>query len=253
MVNYDEVAWQIAPKSPRFVDVISGAPGIYETHAALLWDDHYLYIGFWCEEPYVQAHLTERDSIVFSENDVEVFIDGGDTYYEFEINARNTIYEVFYIWKDAYVKGGKYDIPEFDLFEQNALVFGGNHDRSLNHFWHGSHPRGNRWVFTNWDLPGLKTAVAINGRINNAVQPDKGWTVELAFPWTGMGWLANGRPLPPQDGDTWRLFLGRYEKFNMNGNDIYTGWAWNRIGSADNHFPERFTRIQFSDTEIESL
>jgi hypothetical protein len=26
------------------------------------------------------------------ENDVEVFIDGGDCYYEFEINARGTIY-----------------------------------------------------------------------------------------------------------------------------------------------------------------
>jgi len=31
-------------------------------------------------------------------------IDGGDTYYEFETNARGTTYQMFYIWRDAYKK-----------------------------------------------------------------------------------------------------------------------------------------------------
>ena len=57
---------------------------------------------YWIEEPNVQARLTERDSFIWTENDVELFIAGPDCYYEFQINALGTIYEVFYIWQDAY-------------------------------------------------------------------------------------------------------------------------------------------------------
>src|SRR5437762_9544219 len=79
----DKHTWDVAPKSPRFVDVVSGVPALYESRAAVLWDTTALYVGFWIEEPFVQAHQTERDALVFLDNDVEVFIDGGDTYYEF--------------------------------------------------------------------------------------------------------------------------------------------------------------------------
>ncbi|MEP7356882.1 MAG: carbohydrate-binding family 9-like protein, partial [Anaerolineales bacterium] len=123
-------AWAAAPKSPRFVDMVTGEPGFFDTRAAALWDDENLYIGFWIEEPFVEAHLTQRDALIFTENDVEVFIDGGDAYYEFEINALNTVYEVFFIWQDAYRRGGRFDVPEFDLLSGRALSFGGNYDRS---------------------------------------------------------------------------------------------------------------------------
>jgi hypothetical protein len=93
--------WQNAQKSPRFVDMVSGQAAMYDTRAAALWDDTYLYLAFWAEEPFVEAKLTQRDSLIFFENDLELFIDGGDTYYEFEINALGTIYEVFYIHSPA--------------------------------------------------------------------------------------------------------------------------------------------------------
>lgn len=241
----DEAAWRAAPRSPRFVDVVSGAAGLYDTRAAALWDDEYLYIGFWVEEPWVRAAITERDALIFLENDIEVFIDGGDTYYEFEINALGTIYEVFFIWKDAYTRGGRFDVPEFDLIDQQAISFGGNHDRTGGYFWRGSHPRGLRWAFRGWDLPGLKTAVHVDGALNSADTPSNGWMVELAFPWAGMGWLANGRSLPPQPGDEWRIFFGRYQQVALSGSAQTAGWAWDPIGSNDNHVPERFTPIRF--------
>jgi hypothetical protein len=249
----DEPAWIKVPKSPRFIDVIGGNPGFFDTRAALLWDDDALYIAFWCEEPYPAAHLTERDSLIWFENDLEVFIDGGDTYYEFEVNALNTVYEVFYIWKDAYRKGGRFDVPEFDILAQNALTFGGNHDRTGHFFWRGSHPRMNRWAFRGWDFPGLKTAVHIDGKLNDDTAVSKGWTLELAFPWQGMKWLANGRALPPKDGDVWRLFLGRYEKLMLNGAEVHVGWSWDKIGTDDNHYPERFTPITFTTQTVEDL
>jgi len=246
-------AWKLAPRSPRFVDVVSGSPGIYDTRSAALWDDDNLYIAFWVEEPYVTAELTERDDFICLENDVEVFIDGGDTYYELELNALGTIYEVFFIWQDAYKRGGRFDIPEFDLIQRKALSFGGNNDRSGAHFWKGTHPRGNRWAFLDWDLPGIEVATHIDGALNDTSQPDKGWTCLVKLPWSGMAWLADGRSLPPQDGDAWRLFIGRYEKFDINGREVHAGWSWNRVATGDNHMPERFTQFRFSETCVEDL
>lgn len=247
----NEKAWSLVPKSPRFVDTINGGPALYDTRAAVLWDEEYLYVGYWVEEPYVSATLTERDDLLFQENNVELFIDGGDTYYEFEINALNTIYEVFFIWKDAYKPNGKFDVPEFDVHKRDAYTFGGNHDRIDKHFWDGTHPRGLRWAFRDWDFPGLKTAVHVDGKINDNRSIDKGWTVELAFPWEGMKWLANGRSLPPKEGDEWKFHFARYEK--LISLDKNVGWAWDPAGSDDNHRPEKFTPIRFTNKFIEDL
>ena len=249
----DEPAWLKTPKSPRFIDVIGGSPALYDTRSALLWDERNLYIAFWCEEPFPEAHITQRDGLLWFENDLEVFIDGGDTYYEFQITALNTIYEVFYIWKDAYTPGSRFDTPQFDIFAHNAITFGGNHDRTGEYFWKGSHPRGLRWVFRDWDFPGLRTAVHIDGNLNDPAHPSRGWSVELAFPWSGMTWLANGRALPPAEGDVWRLFLGRYQKMMLNGQETHAGWSWDKIGTDDNHYPERFTPITFSAAFVEDL
>src|SRR5262245_50616862 len=121
-----DAVWRKAPKSPRFVDMVTGEPAIFDTRAAALWDDKNLYIGFWIEEPFVEAYLTERDSLIFMENDVEIFIDGGDCYYEFEINALNTVYEVFFIWQDAYRGASRSELEELDLFSRIVLSFGAN-------------------------------------------------------------------------------------------------------------------------------
>ena len=156
--DLNKPVWQKVIRSPRFVDMVTGVPGFYNTQAAALWDDENLYIAFWAEEPSVTASQKVRDSLVFLENDLEVFIDGGDCYYELEVNALNTVYEVFFIWKDAYKKGGKYDVPEFDVFKEKAMTFGGDYDRTGSSFWWGTHPRGLRWAFLDYDLPRLKTA-----------------------------------------------------------------------------------------------
>jgi len=60
----DSPAWQRAERSPRFVDMVTAEPAFFDTQAAALWDDEYLYVGFWIEEPFVRARLTERDSLI---------------------------------------------------------------------------------------------------------------------------------------------------------------------------------------------
>ena len=245
----DEPSWQKAPKSPRFVDLVTGEPGPMDTHAAALWDDESLYIAFWIEEPYVQAKFTKRDSPIYMENDVEVFIAGKDCYYEFEINALGTIYEVFFIWQDAYKKGDIFDRSEFDLLNQRVDVLGGFQDNLR----FGKHPRGKRWAFQDWDFPGLESTVHVDGTINDNSDIDRGWTVELAFPWKGMGPLAEGRSLPPQDGDTWRLDFSRFEALDFCGEPVQPppGWAFNKHGVYDSHIPECFTFVHFSNRDKE--
>jgi hypothetical protein len=249
--HLDKECWRKAVKSPRFVDLVTGVPGIFDTRAAALWDESHLYIAFWVEEPMVQAKLTQRDSPIYTENDVEVFIGGLDCYYEFEINALGTIYEVFFIWQDAYKKGSIFDKQEFDLLSHRVDVLGGFQDTLR----YGKHPRGPRWAFLDWDFPGVKTAVQVDGTLNDSSHIDRGWTVELAFPWEGMKILAGGRSLPPRDGDVWRMDFSRFEALHYNGIEAnpHPGWAFNKHGVYDSHIPECFTYVHFSEKSVEDL
>jgi len=246
--NINKEIWRQASWSKRFVDMVSGEPGMYNTQSAILWNDTYLYIAFEAEEPFVDARLTERDSIIFQENDLEVFIDGGNCYYELEVNAANTIYEVFFIWKDAYKKGGVFDIPQFDVHQKDAYTFGGDYDRTGASFWKGTHPRGVRWAFTNFDMPGLETAVQVDGTLNDNSDIDKGWSLEIAIPWESLKILANGRTIPPSDGDTWTMFLGRFQKLVLSGKEVqpHPAMALNSHGIYDTHMPSKWSTIEFA-------
>ena len=242
----DEPSWQLAVASTPFVDIVTGKPAWFDTRVALLWDDDYLYFGFRAEETDVWGTLRERDSRIWEENDLEVFIGGGrDAYYEFEVNALNTVYEVFWIWKDALKPGSPYyGRPEFDPATQRTLVLDGVGGHV--------HPRGERWGFLDWDFPGLRTAVHVDGVVNRRDHTDRGWTAELAFPWKGMALLADGRPLPPRHGDVWRIDCSRFEKTGRGGEalDPCAGWTWNRHGHYDSHIPEVFPYVTFSEQVV---
>ena len=139
----------------------------------MAWDERDFYVAAEMEEPHVWATLTKHDAVIFHDNDFEVFIDpDGDNhaYYEFEINALNT---------------------GWDLFLGKPYRDGG--------------PARNEW-----EIPGLRTAVAVDGTINDAGTLDRAWSVELAFPWAVLAEFAH-RPSPPRDGDTWRVNFSRVE------------------------------------------
>ncbi len=241
----DERCWQAVPRSPRFIDILTGKPTLYDTRAAVLWDDKNLYVGFWLEEPNVQATFTNHNSPIYENNDAEVFIAGRDSYYEFEINALNTTYEAFFMWEEAYDRNGFAQEPAFQ--RSNPLV------KPFNGVGFTNHPRGLRLGSWAWTVPGLKTAVHVNGTLNNARDRDRGWTVELAFPWEGMKWLAraDGRALPPRQGDVWRIDFSRFNQYKAPppANDS-SGWFWSRHGVWDSHIPECFPFIHFSTNDV---
>lgn len=235
----DEPAWQNAPRSNRFTDLVSGAATYLDTRAAVMWDEQHLYVGYWIEEPDVTATYTERDAPIYKDNDVELFIAGQDGYYEFEINSFGTIYEVLFFWRDAYQTKGYDQLPEFKREAEGVRVFNGVGYQ---------HPRGSRIGFWNWDMPGLRSAVHVGGSINNNNDRDKGWTVEIAIPWTSLTILAKGdnRNLPPLEGDVWRMDFSRFNTKKGSDGDS-GGWAWSSHGVWDSHVPECFTYIRFAE------
>ena len=55
-----------------------------------------------------------------------------------------------------------------------------------------------------------RSAVHLDGTLNDPRDADRGWSIELAFPWKVLGELAR-RPAPPRDGDQWRVNFSRVQ------------------------------------------
>lgn len=217
----DERAWEAAPWTDLFVDIEGDRKPRprFETRAKMLWDDEYFYIAATLEDPHVWATLTEHDSVIFHDNDFEVFIDpDGDNhnYYEIEINALNT---------------------EWDLLLKKPYRDGGP-------------------ALNDWEIPGLKHAVSIAGTLNDPSDVDESWSVELAIPWKILAEYAN-RPSPPRDGDQWRVNFSRVQwrhevtdgKYRKVPNTPEDNWVWSPQGAIDMHRPERWGYVQFSTAE----
>jgi hypothetical protein len=239
----DEPTWTNATWSPRFHDILTGGPTIHDTRACVTWDDKNLYVAYRVEEPFVHARFTNRNAHIYQDNDVEFFIAGRDSYYEFEINAFNTTYEVFFIWEEGYESGGFSKLPEF---ERSKL-------RPFNGVGMNNHPRGKRLGNFKWFYPEMQTAVHIDGTVNNDSDRDRGWTVELAFPWKGLESLAkaDNRALPPKDGDLWRMDFSRFNTYKEAPPAKDSGgWFWSKHGVWDSHIPECFPYITFSTNSV---
>jgi hypothetical protein len=243
----DESSWQQAPKSPRFVDLIRGHRTVHDTRAAVLWDDDYLYVAYWIEDPMVNGHISKRDGHVYTDNDVEFFLAFDHAYYEFEINPLGTIYEGLFVWQNDYEKHGFTKVPEIDRSREQVSC------RDFNGVGYKSHPRGPRYAFLKWDFPAAQTAVAIDGTLNDDTDRDRGWTVELAFPWSGMKVIALGdeRSVPPKNDDVWRMDFSRFNRFAeaLPVRDSQ-GWAWSKHGCWDSHIPEVFPFVTFSTKPV---
>ena len=72
----NEADWQKAQSTSSFVD-ISGegfAKPCYDTSAKMLWDDKYLYVAATLQEDDIKAKLNQRDTIIYHDNDFEVFL-----------------------------------------------------------------------------------------------------------------------------------------------------------------------------------
>ena len=183
----NEASWKSAESTAPFVD-ISGegfAKPIYNTAAKMLWDDEYLYIGATLQEPDIKARLTQRDTIIYHDNDFEVFLDpdgDGHQYFEIETNARGVI---------------------FDLMLDRPYRSGGN-------------------FFIQWDCPGLKTAIHCDGTLNKSTDKDRQWSVEMAIPRAA---ITRNFTNPLQTGNYWRINFSRVQWLKAGGPEENWVWS----------------------------
>jgi hypothetical protein len=85
----------------------------------------------------------------------------------------------------------------------------------------------------------LKSAVVVDGTIDKPGDKDKGYSVELAIPWSSFSKAKNH---PPKPGDEWRLNL-----YAMKHN---SGVAWSPIlGQGNFHKASRFGRVIWAVTD----
>lgn len=221
----DSEEWRSIPWTNYFVDIEGDKKPepLQKTRVKILWDEKYLYIAAELEETDIWAKLTERESVIFMDNNFEVFIDpSNDThkYYELEINALGTLWDLMLI--KPYRDGG----PALNA----------------------------------WDIRGLKSAVHIDGTINDPTDVDNKWTVELAIPFKVLKECAPGRNLP-KAGDQWRFNFSRVEWLVNAENGSYikkkdsvTGkrlpefnWVWTSQEAINLHIPEMWGFVQFSE------
>ncbi|MCB0744381.1 MAG: carbohydrate-binding family 9-like protein, partial [Ignavibacteriae bacterium] len=75
--KFDEDSWQKAEWTNKFVDIegdLKPNP-YYNTQVKMLWDDENFYFAAKLYEPHIWANLTERDAVIFYDNDFEIFTD----------------------------------------------------------------------------------------------------------------------------------------------------------------------------------
>ena len=219
----DEASWKKAAWSDLFIDIEGKRKPLYDTRMKMSWDDQNLYIYAQLSEPHVWANLKERDTIIFYNNDFEIFIDpDGDThnYYEFEMNALNTIWDLFLS----------------KPYRNKGTILGG------------------------WDFKGLKSAVHIQGTLNDASDVDIGWSVEVAIPWSFV--TEPGGIIKIPKNEYWRINFSRVNwdfdlvderysrKKDMAGNFLPEyNWVWSPQGVINMHEPESWGYVYFSSED----
>jgi Carbohydrate family 9 binding domain-like len=202
----DDPAWREALWTDDFVDIEGDAQPkpVFRTRVKMLWDETYFYIGADLEEPDVRGTLRQHDSVIFRDNDFEFFIDpDGDNhaYYEFEMNALNTGWDL--LLPRPYKDGGR--------------------------------------AIDDWEITGLETAVHLDGTLNDSRDRDRGWSLEIAVPWTALAELA-GRASPPREGDQWRVDFSRVE-WGLRPSEH--NWVWSPQHVVNMHRPETWGYVQF--------
>lgn len=216
--DLSDPVWAEAPWTEDFADIegLDRPAPAHRTRAKLLWDDDALYVAARLEEPHVWATLTRHDSMIFQDNDFELFLDpdaDNHLYLEWEINALGTTWDL--LMGTPYRDGG----PPISGFE----------------------------------LHGIVSKVAVHGTLNDPGDTDEAWTLEAAIPWSAMKEVAFV-PCPPRLGDWWRFNMSRVHWDTDVVDGCYVkrdqpehNWVWSPPGVVDMHRPERWGWLRFSD------
>lgn len=216
--------WDAIPWTTDFVDIEGDKrpKPLLQTRAKMTYDDNGMYFAVLMEEPHVWGTITEHDAVIYQDNDFEIFLNPtNDThnYLEYEVNSLGT---------------------EWDLYLSKPY-------------------RDNPQVLNNWEFAGMKSAVHVDGTLNNPKDTDKSWSVEVFIPWSSIYQVARGKekPVPGEHIRTnfsrveWTTDIqdGKYVKVPIKGEDKIReyNWVWAPTGVINIHMPEYWGFVQISD------
>jgi hypothetical protein len=211
----DEPCWQQAEWTNLFIDIEGIEKPRLDTKVKMIYSDSTLYIAALLNEPHLTAFLKEKNKPVFRyDNDFEVFIDPDSdncNYYELELNAINTIWEL-------------------------SLPF----------------PyRGKGRPIDPDNMPGMKSSIHFNGSINNPIDIDSFWSVEIAFPIRGLRKYGAKKTFDPDD--YWRINFSRvqwdyeiiHNQYVRKPNQSESNWVWSPQYEINMHAPEHWGFLFF--------
>jgi hypothetical protein len=214
----DDDVWGHAPWTADFVDIEGARKPLprFRTRAKMLWDDDYFYVGALMEEPHLCGWITDHDAVMYLDNDFEVFVDPpgrGHHYGELEVNVLNATW---------------------DLMLTHPYRSGGS-------------------AISGWEMHGVRTAVHLDGTVNDPSDTDTGWSVEISIPWSALK-ECGGSGHAPSDGEQWRVGFSRVEWCYDIIDGAYVkvpslredNWVWSPQDAIDMHRPERWGVVQFS-------
>lgn len=219
----DETSWNSTSFTDKFIDIEGIKTPKYDTYLKMLWDSTYLYVYVEMKEPHIWGNLKKRDTIIYYNNDFEVFLDPSGTGYgygEIELNALNTVWDLYL--DKPYRVGGKAN------FE--------------------------------WNLNDFRSAVQIHGTLNNPSDIDSLWTVEMAIPLQPFVRLKNRPKTYPKEGEQWRINFSRVQWDHDIVNDTYDrkkendkylreyNWVWSNQKVINMHEPEKWGFLQFTES-----
>jgi hypothetical protein len=207
----DEEAWRTAPTAGPFLDVRTGRPNSafpVNGSVKVLWNSDALYLGFDVKDPDVVGGFDakQKDPHLWTKDTVEVMVDpdgDGDNkdYYEIQVNPQNLVFDSRF---------EDYNLPKKEP------------DGPFGH--------------QEWSSQ-LKSAVTVNGTLDNSADKDQGYVAEVMIPWKAFD---KAKKAPPEIGDTWRI--------NFYAMEANSGVAWSPIlGQGNFHKASRFGRIQFAE------
>lgn len=220
----DDAAWDATQWTSPFVDLAgrSEHPPKVSTRGKVTWDDANLYIAAELTDPLIWGTMTKHDSPLFREDAFEVFIDpdgDGRDYLELQVSARCTTWDLK--MSRPYHENGKAD--------------------------------------SSFEIEGLRSAVAVDGTLNQHEDVDRSWSVELTIPWAALAELSD-RPLPaPRSMRSFRMNFVRVDRppgppggvaAAADGAAEYS--AWSPAGARNAHKPETWGAVRFIEARLES-
>jgi hypothetical protein len=84
--------------------------------------------------------------------------------------------------------------------------------------------------------------------LNNPLDEDGGWSVEISLPWQGLARVLGVKEFRPAPGRMLKMNLFRFEWYGPGGVKLKepAGWGLSVHGVYDCHMPERFFRLELT-------